>query len=117
MCDAIYAASGVLNVPVIKSMLSYAQNARMQYMQALDKNKKIVAKTAAVEANQAKRKHNYAQAVALNVKKQRLEQDIEVLNKSANELAEKAEATGDFWQNQIPLREVQNKKLMLSLHW
>ena len=92
--DAITTAGGVCQMPVTKSMLSYAQGARQRYMAYLEAEKEKVLKQNIEQNCNSKRKHECEEAEKMEAKKRRLNQDIAALLKSADELATSAELTG-----------------------
>ena len=93
--DAITTAGGVCQMPVTKSMLSYAQGARQRYMAYLEAEEKVLKQN--IEQNfNSKQKHECEEAEKMEAKKKRLNQDIAALLKSADELATSAELTGDL---------------------
>ena len=95
MHDAITTAGGVCQMPVTKSMLSYAQGAQQRYMAYLEAEKEKVLKQNIEQSFNSKRKHECEEAEKMEAKKMRLNQDIAALLKSADKLATSAELTGD----------------------
>ena len=94
--DAITTAGGVCQMPVTKSMLSYAQGARQRYMAYLEAEKEKVLKQNIKQNFNSKRKHECEEAEKMETKKRWLNQDIAALLMSADELATSAELTGDL---------------------
>ena len=94
--DAITTAGGVCQMPVTKSMLSYAQGARQRYMAYLEAEKEKVLKQNIEQNFNSKRKRECEEAEKMEAKKRRLNQDMVALVKSADELATSAELTGDL---------------------
>ena len=87
--DAIAAAGGIPNVSVTKSLLCYARAARQVYMTYLDAER---AKKAAL----TKRKLDTDALDRLEAKRCRLQDDMDALETSADELADGAEVSGDL---------------------
>ena len=90
--DSISTSGGVCSVPITKSMLSYAQAARQKYMAHLDDLKRKRERQVASDAEKLETVENEKR----DAKKRRLNVDIDALLKSANELADSAEASGDL---------------------
>ena len=92
--DAIAIAGGLYDVPITKSMLSYAQGVRQCYVAYLEAEKQ---KHSLIDSDcNAKRKLEADERDKREAKKQRLDNDIAALMKSSDELADSAEATGDL---------------------
>ena len=72
--DAITTAGGVCQMPVTKSMLSYAQGARQKYMAYLEAEKEKVLKQNIEQSFNSKRKHECEEAEKMEAKKRRLNQ-------------------------------------------
>ena len=90
--DSISTSGGVCSVPITKSMLSYAQAARQKYMAHLDDLKRKRERQVASDAEKLETVENEKR----DAKKRRLNVDIDALLKSADELADSAEASGDL---------------------
>ena len=116
--DAITTAGGgVCQMPVTKSMLSYAQGARQRYMAYLEAEKEIVLKQNIEQSFNSKQKHECEEAEKMEAKKRRLNQDIAALLKLADELATSAELTGDLTllaKSNALRKSVTNKSLALK---
>ena len=80
--DHVNAAGGAQRVPVTKKLLASVSSARSRYMQYLEEEKQ---KQKTHEAS-LKRKSIEEEISELKAKKRRLERDVEVLQKSADEL-------------------------------
>ncbi|KAK2178546.1 hypothetical protein NP493_539g02066 [Ridgeia piscesae] len=93
--DAIAAAGGIPNVSVTKSLLCYARAARQVYMTYLDAER---AKKAALTIG-TKRKLDTDALDRLEAKRRRLQDDMDALETSADELADGAENAKKFCED------------------
>lgn len=92
VCDHLNAVGGVLNVPLTQPLLTSCAGARKRYERYLDQqrqNKKS-------EEGSRKRKSLLDEIEELKEKKRRMNEDIDSLIKSADNLSEKAESTRDI---------------------
>ncbi|XP_070554389.1 uncharacterized protein [Ptychodera flava] len=89
ICDQVDRVGGIQNVQISAQLLTSAGSARHRYQAHLDEEKKKR------ETAQAKRKRKdlLSDIEDLKVKKKRLQSDVTELMKSADEYADKAEAT------------------------
>ena len=94
--DAIHTSGGLLKVPITRSMLTYAQGARQRYYAYLDEMKAKKKPESQLDDFNSKRKLNNEKRIHLKAKKQRLVTDISALKESSDNLADKAEETGDL---------------------
>ena len=92
VCDTVRSYGGVLNVPITNGLQMSAASARTKYDAYLDQEKKRKEK----DLQNNKRKQAMEEVEDLKNTQKRLRANIEALTKSANQLAEKAEATGNL---------------------
>ncbi|KAK8767386.1 hypothetical protein V5799_005832 [Amblyomma americanum] len=91
ICDAIDKAGGILNIPVTKELRTSVSAARHRYQAYLEAQKKEQLE----EAKESKRRLVEEEIDTLKRKKVRPEATVADLTASADNLAEKAEETGD----------------------
>ncbi|KAK8771201.1 hypothetical protein V5799_025556 [Amblyomma americanum] len=91
ICDAVDKAGGILNIPVTKELRTSVSAARHRYQAYLEAQKKEQLE----EAKESKRRLVEEEIDTLKRKKVRLEATVADLTASADNLAEKAEETGD----------------------
>ena len=94
--DAIHTSGGLLKVPITRSMLTYAEGARQMYYAYLDEMKAKKKPESQLDDFNSKRKLDNEKLIHLKAKKQRLVTDITALKESSDNLADKAEETGDL---------------------
>lgn len=92
ICDNLWTAGGVRNVPVTKKLLAVAASSRQKYekRQQEQREKKKTCK------QQRKRKHVLDEIEELKEKKKRMKLDTDSLMKSANDLSGKVEEPGQL---------------------
>jgi hypothetical protein len=88
--DHIVSKGGIVNVTISKELMLSVSAARQKYMTYLDDMRKQK-----LQMEQKKRKLTILDEIEdLKKKRKRLEKDIDILMKSADEMADKAENTG-----------------------
>ena len=92
ICDHLQAVGGILKVNLSNELLISASSARQKYMAHLEmkRNEKLR------EESTNKRKSVLDEIDEMKTKKKRIKTDIDSLNASADQFAEKAEATGNL---------------------
>lgn len=88
--DAVRKAGGPTKLPITKELLCYASNARKMYHAYLETERAATERAKVAE----KRKAEIQEIEDLKVKRQRLQKDVDFLEKSANEKADEAEKKG-----------------------
>ncbi|XP_049270810.1 uncharacterized protein LOC125758087 [Rhipicephalus sanguineus] len=91
ICDAVDKAGGILNIPITKELKTSVSSARHRYHAHLEEQKRKQQE----EANDSKRRLVEDEIDNLRRKKVKLEATVADLTTSADELALKAEETGD----------------------
>ena len=91
VCDQVVQAGGVTKVPITNALLVSAAMARQRYESYLEEEKQK--KTA---DEQRKRKNILEEVAVIKKRKIQITKDIASLTKSADDLAEKAEASGNL---------------------
>lgn len=92
ICDAVERAGGILNVPISKELRVAVSAARQHYSAHLESQKKQCQEN----SQQTKRQKIMEEVEGLQMKKKKLEAVVADLTASADEYAEKAEATADI---------------------
>ena len=92
ICDHLQAVGGILKVNISNELLISASSARQKYMAHLEmkRNEKLR------EEGTNKRKSVLDEIDEMKTKKKRIKTDIDSLNASADQFAEKAETTGNL---------------------
>ena len=92
VCDTVRSYGGILNVPITNGLQMSVASSRSKYEAYLDQERK----KKETQQIQSKRKQAMDEVEGLKHTQKRLKADIEALTKSANQLAEKAESTGNL---------------------
>lgn len=92
ICDAVERAGGILNTPISKELRVAVSAARQHYSAHLESQKKQCQEN----SQQTKRQRIMEEVEGLQMKKKKLEAVVADLTASADEYAEKAEATADI---------------------
>lgn len=113
VCDYVYKAGGVLNVPVTNKMMVAAASARQKYEAYLESERE---KKKSAEQTR-KRKSTLEEIEEAKKKKIQIERDIQHLEKNADDLSEKAETTGKLQflsEANCNRRRAKEKKVVLN---
>jgi hypothetical protein len=90
ICDFVNSFGGnVFDIEITKNMRTYVSNAKQMYLQYLEDSRKKI-------KSDSERKRKTMESEEFSKKKSRLEIDIAALLKSADELAQEAEDTGNI---------------------